>query len=88
MACPSQFPTQAGYSHTALHELAHATGHEKRLNRPTLMKHEGFGSETYAREELRAEMSAMMAGEQLGVGHEPRHGVRGVVDQSRTERPA
>ena len=71
---PSQFPTQAGYSHTALHELAHATGHEKRLNRPTLMKHEGFGSETYAREELRAEMSAMMAGEQLGVGHEPRHG--------------
>ena len=69
-----QFPTQAGYSHTALHELGHATGHESRLNRPTLMKHEGFGSETYAREELRAEMTAMMAGERLGVGHEPRHG--------------
>ena len=69
-----QFPTQAGYSHTALHELGHATGHENRLNRPTLMKHEGFGSETYAREELRAEMAAMMAGERVGVGHEPRHG--------------
>ena len=71
---PSQFPTQTGYSHTALHEIAHATGHESRLNRPTLTKHGGFGSETYAREELRAEMGAMMAGEQLGVGHEPRHG--------------
>ena len=67
---PSQFPTSTGYSHTALHELGHATGHESRLNRPTMMKHEGFESQSYAREELRAEM----AGEQLGVGHEPRHG--------------
>ena len=71
---PSQFPEQTGYSHTALHEIAHATGHEKRLNRPTLTNHGGFGSEAYAREELRAEMGAMMVGEQLGVGHEPRHG--------------
>ena len=71
---PSQFHSQTGYSHTALHELGHATGHETRLNRPTLTKHTGFGSEIYAREELRAEMAAMMAGEQLGVGHEPRHG--------------
>lgn len=71
---PSQFPTSTGYSHTALHELGHATGHESRLNRPTMMNHEGFGSQSYAREELRAEMAAMMAGEQLGVGHEPRHG--------------
>ena len=70
----SQFPTQDAYSHTALHELGHATGHEKRLNRVTLTHHGGFGSETYAREELRAEISAMMAGEKLGVGHEPRHG--------------
>ena len=70
----SQFPSQDSYTHTALHELGHATGHEKRLNRPTLVNHGGFGSETYAREELRAEISAMMAGEKLGVGHEPRHG--------------
>ena len=69
-----QFASQESYTHTALHELGHATGHEKRLNRPTLTKHEGFGSETYAREELRAEIAAMMTGERLGVGHEPRHG--------------
>ena len=69
-----QFSTQAAYSHTALHELGHATGHKDRLNRPTLTEHKGFGSEAYAREELRAEMAAMMAGERLGVGHEPRHG--------------
>ena len=27
------------------------------------------------REELRAEIAAMMTGEKLGVGHEPRHGI-------------
>ena len=70
----SQFASQSAYTHTALHELGHATGHQSRLNRPTLVNHDGFGSETYAREELRAEIAAMMTGEQLSVGHEPRHG--------------
>ena len=70
----SQFDSQSAYTHTALHELGHATGHPDRLNRPTLVNHGGFGSEVYAREELRAEIAAMMTGEQLGVGHEPRHG--------------
>ncbi len=70
----SQFESQSADTHMALHELGHATGHPDRLNRPTLVKHGGFGSEAYAREELRAEIAAMMTGEQLGVGHEPRHG--------------
>ena len=70
----SQFDSQSAYTHTALHELGHATGHPDRLNRSTLVNHGGFGTETYAREELRAEIAAMMSGEQLGVGHEPRHG--------------
>ena len=66
---------QAGADiHTALHELGHASGHPDRLNRSTLVKHGGFGPDAYAREELRAEIAAMMTGEQLGVGHEPRHG--------------
>ncbi len=70
----SQFPSQDAYTHTALHELGHATEHPSRLNRSTLVNHGGFGSETCAREELRAEIAAMMTGEQLGIGHEPRHG--------------
>ena len=70
----SQFASHDAYTHTALHELGHATGHPTRLNRPSLVDHGGFGSETYAKEELRAEIAAMMTGEKLGVGHEPRHG--------------
>ncbi|MCY3837879.1 MAG: zincin-like metallopeptidase domain-containing protein, partial [Gammaproteobacteria bacterium] len=70
----SQLASQSAYTHTALHELGHATVHPGRLNRPTLVKHGGFGSEAYAREELRAEIAAMMTGERLGVGHKPRHG--------------
>lgn len=42
--------------------------------RPTLVEHGGFGTETYAGEELRAKIAAKMTGEQLGVGHEPRSG--------------
>ena len=83
----SQFPSQSAYTHTALHELGHATGHPSRMNRPTFVNRGGFGSETFAREELRAEIAAMMTGERLGVGHEPRHGVRQFVDQGLGERP-
>lgn len=67
-----QFPSAGKYYQTALHELGHATGHPERLNRPTLGK--PFGSQDYAREELRAEISAMMTGEKIGLGHDPRHG--------------
>jgi len=71
-----QFPTAGDYYRTALHELGHATGHENRLNRETLQQgtQEGFGSPAYAREELRAEISSMMTGERVGIGHEPHHG--------------
>ena len=71
-----QFPTQNGYYKTALHECGHATGHPDRLNRETLKEGiaNGFGSPEYAREELRAEISAMMTGERVGVGHDPQRG--------------
>ena len=66
-----QFATANGYYQTALHELGHATGHPARMNRDTLTHGVGnFGSVEYAREELCAEMSAMMTGEQCGVGHD------------------
>ena len=69
------FATANGYYQTALHELGHATGHPDRMNRDTLKHGVGhFGSEEYAREELRAEMSAMMTGERVGVGHDGSRG--------------
>ena len=71
-----QFPSATHYYQTALHELGHATGHESRLNRPSLQEgvKSGFGSEAYAKEELRAEISAMMTGQRVGVGHDPSRG--------------
>ncbi len=64
----ARFHSMDGYYATALHELGHATGHPSRLNRDLSG---GFGSEKYAREELRAEIASMMAGEALGIGHDP-----------------
>jgi antirestriction protein ArdC len=48
---------------TQLHELAHATGSESRLNR----KFGKFGDEEYAREELRAELASAFIGIELGI---------------------
>ncbi|MDE2980325.1 MAG: zincin-like metallopeptidase domain-containing protein [Gemmatimonadota bacterium] len=71
-----QFPSANHYYQTALHELGHSTGHPERMNRETLVEgiKSGFGSSDYAREELRAEISAMMTGERVGVGHDPSRG--------------
>ena len=71
-----QFPSANHYYQTALHELGHSTGHPERMNRATLTQGmaDGFGSPAYAKEELRAEISAMMTGEQVGVGHDPSRG--------------
>ena len=55
------------YYATALHELGHWTGEEKRLNR----EFGPFGSEKYAREELRAEIASWMLGQEIGIGHDP-----------------
>jgi antirestriction protein ArdC len=54
------FKNQTGYYGTLFHELVHATGHKDRLNRPELVKMNGFGSEDYSKEELVAEMGAAM----------------------------
>lgn len=61
-----QFPTADNYYATALHELGHWTGHESRLNRDLVHP---FGSEGYAKEELRAEIASMILGDELGIGH-------------------
>lgn len=63
-----QFKSPDGFYATALHELGHATGHPSRLNRD--LAHP-FGSEGYAKEELRAEIASLMLGEKLEIGHDP-----------------
>jgi antirestriction protein ArdC len=55
---PEQFRSAEGYYGTLFHELTHSTGHETRLDRPELVDTAGFGSPTYSREELVAEIGA------------------------------
>lgn len=64
----TQFASADGYYATALHELGHWTGHPSRLDRD--LAHP-YGSEGYAKEELRAEISSMILGDELGIGHDP-----------------
>ncbi len=54
----AQFESADSYYATVFHELTHATGHESRLNRDTLTKHDEFGGPIYSREELVAEMGS------------------------------
>lgn len=61
------FMGQDTYYATALHEIGHWTGHVSRLAR----EFGPFGSEVYAREELRAEIASWMLGQDLGIGHDP-----------------
>lgn len=64
----AQFPSADNYYAVALHELGHWTGHGSRLDRD--LSHP-FGSEGYAKEELRAEIASMILGDELGIGHDP-----------------
>ena len=63
-----QFQSAAKFYATALHELGHWSGAASRLNRD--LSHP-FGSEGYAKEELRAEIASMILGDELGIGHDP-----------------
>lgn len=51
------------YYSSALHEMAHSTGHESRLNR---LAGGHFGDPVYAKEELVAELTAAMVGNSMG----------------------
>lgn len=61
-----RFHSEADYYDTLLHELAHSTGHESRLGR-FKDGDQSFGSEGYAREELRAEIASWMMGVEIGL---------------------
>lgn len=64
------FKTMQDYYATALHEIAHSTGHESRLNRSLKGM---FGSPDYAREELRAELASVFMQTELGISVEGKH---------------
>lgn len=53
-----QFRSTDAFYATLFHELGHATGHPSRLNRPGVAGTVRFGSESYGREELVAELAS------------------------------
>ena len=67
---PECFNEPIDWHRTALHELGHWTGAKHRLGRD---QSGGFGSESYAREELVAEMSAAFTCTTLGIVPTVRH---------------
>lgn len=62
------FPGPLDYYEVAMHELGHWTGHASRLKRDLTGT---FGSESYAREELRAQMASLYLSAELGVPFDP-----------------
>jgi antirestriction protein ArdC len=68
---PEQFPSGDRFYATALHELAHWTGSGSRLNREGITGNYEFGSPEYAKEELVAEITSLIVGSELQIGHDP-----------------
>lgn len=60
-----QFNSMAEYYSTVLHEIAHSTGHHSRLDRLRTTAH--FGSESYSKEELVAEITAAALMNHIGL---------------------
>lgn len=68
----AQFHSPVEYYQTLFHELAHSTGHAKRLNRTGVTDRTAtFGSCEYSKEELIAELSAYFMLNQAGVAEQP-----------------
>lgn len=67
MPAMEQFKSSLEFRSTLLHELIHATGHEKRLNREGIAQFDGFGTERYAKEELIAELGSAFAAAETGI---------------------
>jgi antirestriction protein ArdC len=68
---PTLFRSAEDYYSVLFHELTHATGHESRLNRKGVSGSDGlwsaFGSQSYSKEELVAEMGAAFLCGQAGI---------------------
>ena len=66
----NMFKDQESFAKTLIHEEGHMTGAPGRLNRPLGGV---FGSETYAKEELRAEIGALFTEADLGISLKGEH---------------
>jgi antirestriction protein ArdC len=64
---PETFRSGEEYYCVLFHELTHSTGHASRLNRKGVTERTGFGSHTYSKEELVAEMGAAFLCCQAGI---------------------
>jgi len=60
MPARNAFDSAESYYGTFFHELTHSTGHPSRVGRDGIEKLEQFGSESYSREELIADIGAAM----------------------------
>lgn len=63
----TQFKDSQSYYSVAFHELGHSTGHPSRLNRDMSGT---FGNESYAREELKAEIYSFLQAQKLGMKYD------------------
>ena len=67
MPLRQQFDNIERWYGTAFHELTHSTGHASRLARKGITNFDGFGSESYAFEELVAELGAAFLNAESGI---------------------
>jgi antirestriction protein ArdC len=61
------FSSSEEYYATAFHELGHSTGHTSRLGRDGISELNGFGSQSYSKEELVAEMTSAFCCAEVGI---------------------
>lgn len=64
---PEDFISDENFYSACFHEMAHATGHQSRLNRKAITEPNGFGSHAYSQEELVAEMTATFLASECGI---------------------
>ena len=77
-----RFISQERYYATALHEIGHATGAVHRLAREGITGEHRFGSEGYAREELRAELASAFLSAETGIAGRDGTSRPGTVESS------
>jgi antirestriction protein ArdC len=65
-----QYKELSEYYSTCFHELTHSTGAKSRLNRTGVSGYNGFGTQTYSKEELVAEFGACILSGITGISNE------------------